>query len=127
LVSGFEWFPDLLRHVGRGSRIGVPRVGGGSRGWGRLTLALPFPEGLVEAIAERAAQIVVERLRAEHQRWPEWMSVESAAMYLDVSPERVRKLQANGLLPFHQEGPGCRVFFRRAELDEAMAERPQRP
>jgi excisionase family DNA binding protein len=48
------------------------------------------------------------------------MSVETAARYLDVSPERVRKLQARGVLPYYQEGPGCRVFFNRRELDDAM-------
>jgi excisionase family DNA binding protein len=82
---------------------------------------------LVEAIAARAAEIVVERLQVGQQSWPEWMGIETAAQYLDVSPERLRKLQARRRLPFHQEGPGCRVFFRRSELDVAMAELRQRP
>jgi excisionase family DNA binding protein len=92
-----------------------------------LSLALPIPDEVVEAIALRAAQIVVERLQVESQAWPEWMGIETAAKYLDVSVERVRKLQARRQLPFHQEGPGCRVFFRRSELDAAMAELRQRP
>jgi len=87
-----------------------------------MNLALAVPEELIEEIAERAAQIVVERMGLESQTWPQWMSVETAAKYLDVSPERLRKLQARRLLPFHQEGPGCRVFFRRTDLDAAMSE-----
>jgi excisionase family DNA binding protein len=34
LVSGFQWFPDLLRHVRDGSRYGVPDVGHGAGGRG---------------------------------------------------------------------------------------------
>jgi excisionase family DNA binding protein len=85
-------------------------------------LSVDLPEEALQAIAER----VVGMLQAcssthEDGRWPEWMSVETAARYLDVSPERVRKLQARGQLPYYQEGPGCRVFFHRRELDSAMS------
>ena len=85
-------------------------------------LALPFPEALVERIAEHAAAMALARLQAGEAAngWPEWMSVETASRYLDVSEERVRKLKDRGELPCYQEGPGCRVFFRRSELDEAM-------
>jgi excisionase family DNA binding protein len=82
-------------------------------------LRITLPEDVIERIAERAAEIVLDRLD-ERERWPEFMSVETAARYLDVSPERVRKLQARGELPFYQEGPGCRVTFRRQDLDEAL-------
>src|SRR4051794_17246091 len=52
--------------------------------------------------------------------WPEWMSVDTAARYLDVSPERLRKLTARRQIPQHQEGHGCRVFFHRPDLDAWM-------
>jgi excisionase family DNA binding protein len=52
--------------------------------------------------------------------WPEWMSVDTAARYLDASEERVRKLKDRKEIPHYQEGPGCRVFFRRSELDHWM-------
>lgn len=84
-----------------------------------LVCSLMLPEKLVELIAARAAAIVLER-GGTGCVWPEWMSVETAARYLDVSEERVRKLKDRGVLPCYQEGPGCRVFFRRSELDEAM-------
>ena len=44
------------------------------------------------------------------------MNVETAARYLDVPEERVRKLKDRRVIPYYQDGPGCRVFFRRAEL-----------
>lgn len=75
----------------------------------------------VAELVERVAQLVLNRLEQRDAAWPEWMSVETAARYLDVSPERVSKLKARGLLPCYQDGPGCRVFFNRRELDEAMA------
>jgi len=82
-----------------------------------LNLAVP-PE-MLEAVAERAAEIVLERSPASS--WPEWMSVDTAARYLDVPVERVRKLKERRELPYYQDAPGCRVFFRRAELDAWMA------
>jgi excisionase family DNA binding protein len=69
---------------------------------------------------------LLEQLRAELRAeqadgWPGWMSVETASKYLDVSPERIRKLVARGEIPYSQEGAGCRISFSRTELDEWMA------
>jgi len=103
-------------------------VWGGAPGC-RLELAIP-PE-LLEEIASRAAELVLERRdhRTGPDAWPEWMSVETAARYLDVSPERVAKLKLRGELPYYQDGPGCRVSFNRRELDAWLARyrRPERP
>lgn len=54
-----------------------------------------------------------------------WMNVDSAARYLDVSPQRLRKLQARREVPYYQEAPGCRVLFRRTELDQWMSQHHQ--
>jgi excisionase family DNA binding protein len=87
-------------------------------------LAITIPHELIEAMVELTVGRAIERLRDPEAEggWPAWMSVETAARYLDVSPERVRKLQARGKLPYYQHAPGCRVFFNRRELDCAMAE-----
>jgi excisionase family DNA binding protein len=95
------------------------RLGGYPPGLPPLTLKVP--EELVERVAKRAAELVLVALERDAERWPEWLSVETAARYLDVSPERVRKLQARGDLPFYQEAPGCRVLFSRRELDDWLA------
>lgn len=76
-------------------------------------------EAIIAAAAARTLELLGTRL--EQEAWPAWMSVETASRYLDVSPERLRKLQARREIPFHQEAPGCRVFFRRHDLDEWMA------
>ena len=77
---------------------------------------------LIRAVASLAADAALAELRSsgESTTWPRWMSVETAAQYLDISVERLRKLVARGRIPFVQEGPGCRVFFDRTELDAWM-------
>jgi hypothetical protein len=66
-----------------------------------LTVALP-PEQF-ELLAERVAKILGETevglADADRGGWPEWMSVETAARYLDVPAERVRKLKSRGKIP----------------------------
>jgi hypothetical protein len=80
----------------------------------------------VEVVAKCAAELVLERLDARDDAagWPAWMSVETAARHLDSPVERLRKLKDRHAIPYSQEGPGCRVFFRRADLD-AWMERQQ--
>lgn len=74
----------------------------------------------VEDIARRAAEIVLAEVDGDRGGWPEWMAVETAASYLDSSPERVRKLIARRQIPFVQQGAGCRIFLGRRDLDEWM-------
>jgi excisionase family DNA binding protein len=92
-----------------------------------VSLAFEVPTELVEAIASRAAEIVLERLASEQPDGGRWMSVETAAAHLDVSVERVRKLIARRELPFYQEAPGCRILLSRSELDGWMQSFRQKP
>jgi excisionase family DNA binding protein len=85
-------------------------------------LSLEIPASTFDVLVGAAAARTLEHVehKLEHEAWPEWLSVETAARYLDVSPERLRKLQARREIPYHQEAPGCRVLFRRRDLDEWM-------
>jgi excisionase family DNA binding protein len=75
-------------------------------------LALPLPAELVEAIAQRAAALVLEHL----ELIDDWLDAAAAADYLAVSVGQVRNLVSEGRLPRH--GPkGHRLRFRRSELD----------
>lgn len=78
---------------------------------------------IVESLREHLRGDLLRELGGDrdHAKWPEWMSVETAANYLDVTVERVRKLKDRREIPYYQEAPGCRVFFRRSELDEWMS------
>jgi excisionase family DNA binding protein len=93
-----------------------------------VPVGVEFPAEAVEAIATRAAELVLEQFALNGgSEWPAWMSVERAAAYLDVSPERVRKLISTRSIPYSQEGPGCRVFLQRSALDEWMLGMSRRP
>lgn len=87
-------------------------------------IEVSVPDSVVEEIIDAVTQRVLDALALKEQadHWPKWMSVDTAARYLDVSPERVRKLVARRELPFHQEGRGCRVLFSRSDLDDWMAD-----
>ena len=52
-----------------------------------------------------------------------WFSVESAAVYLDCAPQRVRKLVARREIAYHQEDVGHRVTFHRDDLDDYLMNR----
>jgi excisionase family DNA binding protein len=74
-------------------------------------LSLAFPPELVEAIAERAAEMLAERQRpAAH----ELMSVDEAAELLRCRRQRVYDLLSQGRLPHLKDG--ARVLIRRAEI-----------
>jgi excisionase family DNA binding protein len=76
-------------------------------------------EALVDKLAARVAAAVVERLgRASNDDAAEWLDSRSAAEYLGVHRDTLRKVAAERAIPVHQDGRGCKLFFRRSDLDE---------
>ena len=77
---------------------------------------------LIEQLRHELRTELLAELHRDQQgaTWPEWMSVETAARYLDMPVERIRKLIARRAIPFAQEGSGCRIFFSRHDLDDWM-------
>ncbi|HUA48697.1 MAG TPA: helix-turn-helix domain-containing protein [Solirubrobacteraceae bacterium] len=78
---------------------------------------------LFDHILGRLADLVVDRLmeRSETQRSEHvsaWLDARGAAEYLGVHRDTLRKLAAQRAIPTHQDGPGCKLYFRRDELDE---------
>jgi hypothetical protein len=47
-----------------------------------------------------------------------WLDTKGAAAYLSLSVNALHKLTAERAIPFEQESPGCKCWFKRAELDE---------
>ena len=80
-------------------------------------LALAFVEALDDQVCARLA----ERLGPHLQRVPrpsdEWLDSEAAAAYLSLPRSTLHKLTAERAIPFAQEGPGCKLYFKRSELD----------
>ena len=87
------------------------------------TTALPGRDSLVEAliddIAERVATSIAAKLAdVDGASTAEWLDSRDAADYLGVHRDTLRKLAAARAIPSHQDGPGCKLFFRRPDLDE---------
>ncbi len=76
-------------------------------------LRLDLPPDLIETIAQRAAELLVEQHPVEGQS--PFLSVEEAAEYLRCKPKRVYDLCSQRRLPFAKDG--SRTLLRRADLD----------
>jgi excisionase family DNA binding protein len=76
-------------------------------------------DDLITAIAERIADAVAARIgQAPGDVLPEWLDSRRAAEYLGLHPDTIRKLAAERAIPAEQDGPGCKLFFLRQDLDE---------
>jgi excisionase family DNA binding protein len=74
---------------------------------------------LVENIAERVAASVARQLREQFSSPDdEWLDSRRAAEYLGLHRDSLRRLAAERAIPADQDGPGCKLYFRRAALDE---------
>ena len=76
-------------------------------------------EPLAQAIAERAAELALERLPAPASL-PEYLTVEEAADYMRCRRQRVYDLLSSRRLPRHKDGR--RVLLRRSEIDAYLAD-----
>jgi excisionase family DNA binding protein len=74
-----------------------------------VSIALELPDDLVEAVAERVAGILDERMA--RQRWAE---IEATAQSLGVSVRRVRELRERGM---PAKRVGRRLLFDLREVD----------
>jgi excisionase family DNA binding protein len=85
------------------------------------TRAALAPPAFIEAVAERAVELMAERIPAEPEPW---IGVKEACAHLACSPDRIYRLNSARRIPSHKEGN--RVLFRRSELDEWAAGWPGR-
>ena len=72
---------------------------------------------LLDHIADRLAAVITERLVVSDNRSDEWFDSRHAADYLGVHRDTLRKLAAERAIPSEQDGPGCKLYFRRSDLD----------
>ena len=75
-------------------------------------------DGFVSVLVERVADAVVARLTGPApEARPEWLDSRRAADYLGLPRDTLRKLATEGAIPAEQDAPGCKLFFRRCDLD----------
>ena len=79
-------------------------------------LTLTVPDALLEALAERVAELVKERLQAPPPASP-WLDFEAALEYLRFSRDQLYKLTAARAVPFRKKRGGQALLFHREELD----------
>ena len=82
-------------------------------------LSLAVPSELVEAVAERVAELLVERLPMQGPA--PWLDVDGAAEYLSCPKSRVYEFIAAKRVRHFRDGR--RVLFRREDLDAALSVR----
>jgi len=93
---------------------------------GTPEFSLAFPAELLDALADRLAPRVAALLQ-ETAESDQWLSSAQAADYLGMTRNALHKLTSTREIPFEQDGPGCKLHFRRSELDRWRAgERPRK-
>lgn len=74
-------------------------------------------------LADAVASRVAVRLNERRETTDGWMDSADAARYIGRSISSLHKLTAARRIPFSQDGPGAKCFFRRSDLDDWMASR----
>ena len=80
-------------------------------------LPLLVPAELVEAIAQRVAELLREQPAQPAELLSPWLDVEGARAYLGFSRDRLYKLTAAGAIPCRKKRGGQGLLFHREELD----------
>jgi excisionase family DNA binding protein len=75
-------------------------------------------DDLLAQLADLVAAKVIDRLaRQEDGSADEWLDTRSASEYLEIHRDSIRRLAAERVIPAEQAGAGCKLFFRRSDLD----------
>jgi hypothetical protein len=69
---------------------------------------------LAEAVAERVAAMLTG---PRHAIADEWLDTRRAAEHLGIGRDSLRRLAAARAIPTEQAGVGCKLYFRRSDLD----------
>lgn len=83
-----------------------------------MKIEASIPPEYIEAIAQRAAEIVLERQSSSGGDVGELLTVEEAAAYLRCKPQRIYDLRTSRRLPSTSEGG--RAIVRRGDLDRLV-------
>ena len=73
---------------------------------------------LLVHLAELVAAKVIDGLaRQDTPAADEWLDTRGASEYLGIHRDSVRRMAAERVIPAEQAGAGCKLFFRRSDLD----------
>ncbi len=68
-------------------------------------------------MADRLAAAANALAAPRSSREDEWLDSRHAAEYLGIHRDTLRKLAAERAIPTEQDGPDCKLYFRRSDLD----------
>jgi excisionase family DNA binding protein len=77
-----------------------------------------FVDELLGQLADLIADRVAARITADERGQDGWLDTRGAAAYLGVHRDTIRRLAAESVLPAQQAGAGCKLYFRRRDLDD---------
>ncbi len=75
-------------------------------------------ERLLAQLADCVAAAIIDRLQPTTGSADDWLDSRHAAQYLGLHRDTLRRLAAERALPSEQDGPGCKLYFRRSDLDD---------
>jgi excisionase family DNA binding protein len=70
---------------------------------------------LADLVADRVAARLVAPRRASVD---DWLDTRHTAEYLGIGRDSLRRLAAERAIPTEQAGAGCKLYFRRSDLDQ---------
>lgn len=82
-----------------------------------LTLTAALDDEALIRLVELVAERVTERLQSRPVCEDRWLGARAAAEHLGMSLHALHRLTAERVIPFEQDGPGCKLWFQVAELD----------
>jgi excisionase family DNA binding protein len=74
-------------------------------------------DALIARLADEVASRLSQQVNVPADGSDEWFDSRHAAEYMGVHRDTLRKLAAERSIPSEQDGPGCKLFFRRSDLD----------
>jgi excisionase family DNA binding protein len=82
-----------------------------------LALQLDLPPAVLDRLADMVAERVAARLASSTAGDDRWMSTAEAAEYLGMSTNALHRLTSERKVPFSQDRPGGKCWFKRSDLD----------
>jgi hypothetical protein len=80
--------------------------------------AITLDDDDVERIADLVAERILERIEMVDANADRWLGTTEAADYLGITTNALHKLTAARQVPFEQDRPRARCWFKAAALDE---------
>jgi excisionase family DNA binding protein len=74
-------------------------------------------EPALDRLADLLAPRIARRLQTTGTHTDGWLDSTRAAAYLGITRNALHKLTAERRITFEQDGPGCKCWFRRSDLD----------